>query len=142
MDVTHIRELCLEAEGLWRAKALGPAVARATEAVGLARAGRNPHHALGLALTTLGWLRHEAGGEDAAALFAEAVGLARALSEADSEHALAILRHAADFERAASRVAAAEALERESLALLGEALGTDHPRYFTQRERLARAPSR
>ena len=143
MDVAQIRDLCLDAERLYAEGKVDAARIAAAAAVALGRAdakGR-AHYAPGLALTAVGTLAAEKGDTAAArAAFDEAVAIARVIREDDPEHALAILTHAASFLRASGEKSRAAGLENESLALLGEAIGTDHLRYQQAKARLATRP--
>ena len=128
MSLSHVRDLCLEAQrhydgGELRAGLMvaEKAVADCTETLG------RSHYAYPLSLCALGWLRH-AVGEGAAALFCEAVARARALAEDDFEHALVVLTHAADFAKETGQTKRLEELTAELLALHRSYLGELHPR--------------
>ncbi len=141
MNVTEIRDLCLEAKRLYDQGDGRGARAQATAAVAVARVGAasGPHYALGLALTTAGLLAAQAGdGPQARQAFDEAVAIARAIRGDDPEHAITLLAHAAAYLRAEGEAGRAAVLDEEGLATLGEAVGTDHLRYQQLKARLAR----
>lgn len=141
MNVTQIRDLCLEAERLYDLGDVLAARGQAAAAVAAGRAAsdRAPHYALGLALTTAGLLAGESGDhEQARQAFDEALAIARAVRHDDPEHAFAILHHVAAFHRDDGDTSQAQELDDESLAILGEAVGTEHLRYQQLKARLAR----
>lgn len=144
MNVTEVRDLCLEAERLYDAGDLAAARAEANAAVAAARAAPDgsTHYALGLALTTAGLLAAEDDDlSGARRAFDEAITIARGVVADDPEHAYAIFAHVAAFLRGSGESGRAEALEDESLAVLGEAVGTEHLRYQQLKARLSRPES-
>ena len=128
MSLSHVRDLCLEAKRHYEGGELRAGLGAAEQAVTdcTETLGRS-HYAYPLSLCALGWLRH-AVGEGATALFSEAVARARALAEQDFEHAVVVLKHAADFSRETSQTARMEELLAELLALHRIYLGEVHPR--------------
>ncbi len=141
-SVSLVRDLCRKAEEHHNAGRFTEALVAAEKAVSAcAKSPGRAHYAYPLALCTLGWLRHSIG-EAAAAVFAEAVALARTLAEEDFEHAVVVIAQAADFARETAHEQRYGELGSELVDLHQRHLGPDHPRTHQLEAKLFRLSAR
>jgi hypothetical protein len=85
------------------------------------------HYAYAFSLCTLAVIA-QARGEDATAWIEEALLVARELADSDSEHALVIISHAAEYALSSGQETWARALTSELEGLHALHLGPEHPR--------------
>ncbi len=132
MSLARVRDLCQEADRLHAAGRLKNAEDVAEAALAEAQTTMPAaHYSLPLAQCALAACKQALGDVEAARRLIEAA-LANAcqLDSSDFEHARVVLTHAAEFYASIGDEKMRRQLGDSLIALIGDALGVDHPRYF------------